>query len=34
MLNDKLSKKIGMTTVNDAIKFNEIAEKIFGYKIK
>jgi len=26
-----LNKKIGMVTVNDAIKFNEIAEKIFGY---
>ncbi len=31
MLNDKLSKKIGMITLNDAIEFNEIAEKIFGY---
>ena len=34
MLNDKLNKKIGMITINDAIKFNEIAEKIFGYKNK
>jgi predicted dehydrogenase len=34
MLNDKLNKKIGMITMNDAIKFNKIAEKIFGYKIK
>lgn len=31
MLNDELDKKIGMITLNDAIKFNEIAEVIFGY---
>jgi len=31
MLSDKLDKKIGMVTMKDAIKFNEIAEKIFGY---
>jgi len=30
MLNNKL-KKIEMVTMNDAIKFNEIAEKIFMY---
>ena len=34
MLNDELDKKIGMITLSDAIEFNEIAEKIFGYKIK
>jgi predicted dehydrogenase len=31
MLSDKLDKKIGMVTMKDAIKFNKIAEKIFGY---
>ncbi len=34
MLNDELDKKIGMISLSDAIKFNEIAEEIFGYKIK
>lgn len=32
ILNDKLNKKIGMINLKDAIKFNRIAEKIFGYK--
>jgi len=34
MLNDELDKKIGMISLSDAIKFNEIAEEIFGYEIK
>ena len=34
MLNDELDKKIGMISLSDAIEFNEIAEKIFGYEIK
>ena len=34
MLNDELDKKVGMISLTDAIEFNEIAEEIFGYKIK
>jgi len=34
ILNDKLNKKIGMINLKDAIKFNRIAEEIFGYKDK
>lgn len=31
MLDDELDKKIGMVSLTDAIKFNKIAEEIFGY---
>ena len=31
MLNDKLEEQIGMITLEKAIKYNNIAEKIFGY---
>tara|TARA_B110000467_G_scaffold98314_1_gene88902 strand:- start:560 stop:1564 length:1005 start_codon:yes stop_codon:yes gene_type:complete len=34
MLNDKLNKKIGVINLKDAMEFNTIAEKIFGYKNK
>jgi hypothetical protein len=33
MLDDKLERKIGMTTLEKAIQYNKLAEKIFDYNI-